>query len=420
MAAGSKPEKTALQTGLRHGAISLGVVALAGAIFAGAVQMMGDENAGSPEIAVNLFADRPGATPILKARIEESGDHGEATTHHASSTEHVSSDESHDEPTLQVDSPDGADHGVTIRHGVENASDDGSSVTITRASTTETKIASAEEVRKPLPKSPIAGFYERGPVGLLPRKDQDGRTPAEIYARPHVAGEKPQIALIVGGLGLKTSLTLQAIRDLPPEVTLSFVPYSSRLQTFIDAARKAGHEVLLELPMEPYDYPNVDTGPETLLTSATDEENARRLSILMGKATGYFGVINYQGAKLATDSRALTPIMGDVQDRGLAFFHDGGSPRSVFPSIAETLQMSFSEADRIVDTRPTPDAIDRNLLHLEALALQNGRALGVGFAYPVTVDQFQQWADTLEYRGYELVPASVAAGVTAIEDNSGS
>lgn len=413
----AKLEKSALQTGMRHGAFSLAALGVIGAAIAGIVQMTGDETAGSPSITADLFADRPGATPILKARLETDEAHDSHDAHAAPNTDHADASASH-EPTLPVSmpgetaaKPDSA-HGVTVRHGADD--DDGSSVKITRVAAAT---ADAEpEKRKPLRKSPVKGFYERGPVGLLPKRAEDGRTPAEIYARAHQVTEKPKIALIVGGLGLKTSLTMQAIRDLPPEVTLSFVPYSSRLQTFINEARKAGHEVLLELPMEPYDYPNVDSGPETLLTSATDEENARRLSILMGKATGYFGVINYQGAKLATDSRALTPIMNTVNDRGLAFFYDGGSPRSVFPSVAETLQVPFFEADRIVDTRPTPDAIDKNLLHLEALALQNGQALGVGFAYPVTVDQFQNWAETLEYRGYELVPASVAAGVAAIED----
>jgi polysaccharide deacetylase 2 family uncharacterized protein YibQ len=61
--------------------------------------------------------------------------------------------------------------------------------------------------------------------------------------------------------------------------------------------------------MEAYDYPNVDTGPQTLVTSAKAEENVRRLSILLGKATGYFGVTNYQGAKFATDSAAATPVI---------------------------------------------------------------------------------------------------------------
>jgi len=69
------------------------------------------------------------------------------------------------------------------------------------------------------------------------------------------------VALIIGGLGLNAATTRQAIESLPPEVTLSFVPYADGLQGWIDMARAAGHEVMLEAPMEPADYPSNDPGP---------------------------------------------------------------------------------------------------------------------------------------------------------------
>jgi uncharacterized protein len=196
-------------------------------------------------------------------------------------------------------------------------------------------------------------------------------------------------------------------------VTLSFVPYAIDLQTWINRARAAGHEVMLELPMEAYDYPNVDGGPQTLLTSVKPEENLRRLSLLMGKASGYFGVTNYQGAKFATDGRAASPVLKALKDRGLVFMHDGAAARSALPEAAKTAGLQFSTADRIVDAELSADAIDRELLQLEALAIQNGKAVGVGYAYPVTIEQFRLWTEGLKAKGYQLAPASSAAGVTA-------
>ena len=163
--------------------------------------------------------------------------------------------------------------------------------------------------------------------------------------------------------------------------------------------------------MEAYDYPNVDSGPQTLLTSAKPEENLRRLNILMGKATGYFGVTNYQGARFATDAAAATPVMKALKDRGLLFLHDGAAARSVLPQAANQTGLDFTVADRIVDAELSADAIDRELLALEALAIQNGKAIGVGFAYPVTIEQFRIWAEGLKAKGYQLAPASASAGV---------
>ena len=111
------------------------------------------------------------------------------------------------------------------------------------------------------PAAPLPGLWEDGPGGPLPMISADGRRPDEAYARAHAPRTGPVVALIVGGLGMSERLTLEAIETLPPEVTLSFAPYANDLQGWIDRARAAGHEVLIELPMEPFDYPNNDPGP---------------------------------------------------------------------------------------------------------------------------------------------------------------
>src|SRR5207244_2764329 len=87
---------------------------------------------------------------------------------------------------------------------------------------------------EPLAPAPIAGFFAPSPAGLLPIIATDGRTPFEAYRRPFVANGRPKVALIVGGLGLNTRSTQQAIETLPAEVTLSFSPYAEGLQGWID------------------------------------------------------------------------------------------------------------------------------------------------------------------------------------------
>ena len=69
----------------------------------------------------------------------------------------------------------------------------------------------------------------------------------------------------------------------------------------------------------------------------------------------------------------------------------------------------LSVADRVLDADPSTRSIDARLLELEALAIQNGNALGSGFAYPVTVDALVSWTEGLEQRGYQLAPASHVA-----------
>lgn len=252
----------------------------------------------------------------------------------------------------------------------------------------------------PLVPAPIVGLTAPGPGGaLLPIIGPDGRGPAEAYARPFKGDGRPKVALVVGGLGLNAALTRKAIETLPPEVTLSFAPYAEGLQGWIDLARANGHEVLLEAPMEPADYPQNDPGPMTLLADSSPEETTRKLEWLLSRATGYFGLTNYLGSRFLATPSATGALATALRGRGVAFIDDGSAIRKV-PGPPR------ASADRVVDDDLSADAISRQLAALEAQARNRGQALGSGFAYPVTVEEAARWAQGLPERGFQLAPAS--------------
>ena len=251
----------------------------------------------------------------------------------------------------------------------------------------------------PLPPAPIAGLSQPGPNGPLPTIATDGRVPAQAYARPFRSNGRPRVALIVGGLGLNAVTTRAAIERLPAEVTLSFVPYAEGLQGWIDLARAQGHEVMLEMPMEPSGYPNNDPGPHTLLASGEAADIQARMNWLLGRATGYFGVTNYMGDRFATSDAGMTAFMTILRQRGVAFLDDGSMSRS-------RGAWARASANRIIDEEQNPTAIVAQLNALEALAKGSGQALGTGFSYPVTVEAVARWTADMDARGLQLAPAS--------------
>lgn len=256
-------------------------------------------------------------------------------------------------------------------------------------------------------RAPFAGLTEPGPGGPLPVIGANDQRPSRAYARPfHGDPNTPMIGIVVGGMGVNPSVTNAAIDNLPPEVALSFSPYVADLQDWINRARAAGHEVLIEAPMEPFDYPNSDTGPYTLLADGPAEENERRLMWILSRTTGYFGVANYQGTRFSTSRPAVESLMHSLERRGVAYLHDGVGRRSLIDTVGTSTNVEYAIADRILDEELSPSIIDQRLLALEALAIQNGAALGSGFAYPVTVDQVEAWSQGLELRGYQLAPPS--------------
>ncbi len=254
-----------------------------------------------------------------------------------------------------------------------------------------------------LAQAPIAGLTAPGPGGApLPIIAADGRTAADAYARPFTPNGRPKVSVVIGGLGLNAQTTRAAIETLPGEVTLSFAPYAEGLQGWIDLARAHGHEVLLETPMEPADYPANDPGPYTLIAANRPEDTVRKLEWLMSRATGYFGLSNYLGARFIDNDQAMTTFNAVLKARGLAFVDDGLAARRSGP-------VPRASADRVIDDELSASAIDTQLRALENGATARGQSLGSGFAYPVTINQVRLWAAGLQARGLQLAPASALA-----------
>ncbi len=201
--------------------------------------------------------------------------------------------------------------------------------------------------------APDPRLIEKSRYGLLPRIGKDGARPADVYARPWSAASAkanaPRIALVIGGVGLSDAATAQAIDGLPGSVTLAFAPYGNDLKGKSAQAREAGHEVILQLPMEPIDYPQTNPGPHTLLVSASASENTENLHWLLARFTGYAGVANFLGAKFAMNSDALKPVLRDINARGLFFLDDGSTAQSMGLSLAQDLGLPAVRADILLD-----------------------------------------------------------------------
>jgi hypothetical protein len=189
-------------------------------------------------------------------------------------------------------------------------------------------------------------------------------------------------------------------------VTLAFAPYGSEVDRMVQHARAVGHEVLLQVPLEPFDYPDNDPGPQTLLVSLPAEQNLDRLHWLMSRFQGYVGLTNYMGARFTTSEPAMSPVLRDVAKRGLIYVDDGTSHRSIAGQAASAHNLPFAKGDIVIDSTPTPANIDKALARLEALARERGSAIGVASALPASIDRIAAWAKAAESRGVAIVPIS--------------
>jgi polysaccharide deacetylase 2 family uncharacterized protein YibQ len=176
----------------------------------------------------------------------------------------------------------------------------------------------------------------------------------------------------------------------------------------VTKARAAGHEVLLQIPLEPADYPTNDPGPHTLLTTLPPDENMKRLQWLMSRFTGYVGVTNLMGAKFELSQESFLPVLEELKARGLMFVDDGSVQNSAAGQIAPTIGLEYAGANVQIDTVQSPGDITKALGQLEALAKERGIAIGVASAKPGTNKQLAAWAEQLKGKGFVLIPVSAA------------
>jgi polysaccharide deacetylase 2 family uncharacterized protein YibQ len=213
--------------------------------------------------------------------------------------------------------------------------------------------------------------------------------------------------LLVTGLGLPDGPDSDVLKGLPAQVSVAYGAYGRSLQDGVAKVRADGHEVLLQIPLEPENYPTQDPGPHTLLTTLPPEENLKRLQWLMSRFTGYVGVTNHMGAKFEVATEAMQPVMEELKRRGLLYVDDGSVISPVGERLATAIGLDYSEA-RVQINAQSAAEIAKQLAALEAAAAEQGAAIGVAPANPATVKQITEWAGKLEAKGIVLVPVSTA------------
>lgn len=257
---------------------------------------------------------------------------------------------------------------------------------------------------------PDPELVEESKQGPLPKLSKDGRSPWQVYVRPSDPDEaRPRIAIVIGGLGMSRAATEAAINRLPGAVTLAFDPYAGGLNDWVAAARKAGHEVLMGLPMEPRDFPIRDPGPYALMTSLAAPQILQRLNFVLSRASGYVGLISVMGSRFVVEEDLIRPLLMTMRNRGLMYIDNDTGRQSLAPKIASAIDMARAIVDSSLDSDPSKAAIDAQLVKIEDRARRNSVTLALGRPFPATLGRLAAWISTLEGKKLALVPVSAIA-----------
>lgn len=266
------------------------------------------------------------------------------------------------------------------------------------------QVPALKESGRPLGSAPANDLLKQTANGPLPIR-AGTREPWRVYSRPVTTQQSkpgPRIAFVVTGLALSREATNAAINKLPPEISLSFSPYGSGLDGWIGKARENGHEILLDLPLEPANFPQHDPGAMAVLQSHSPGEALSHLDALLGKATSYVGLTATLGSPV-TSGENWTLMLKELRDRGLLLVGDGlvGVDDKVMPAAASVTA--------IADETPFRVAIDAKFARALLAAQRDGSALVTLSARPVSFERLLAFIASLPEKNVKLVPASALA-----------
>jgi hypothetical protein len=215
--------------------------------------------------------------------------------------------------------------------------------------------------------------------------------------------DAPRVAIVVVGLGLAEASTRASI-ELPAAVGLAFSPYGADAIEWQRKARQAGHEILVELPLEPLDSARSDAGPRALTVDGEPSAKLEGLEWVLGRSVAPSGLVAAPG-RFATQTEAFAPVAQMLADRRLGLIELGSEHLA---NVASAVGMAHASAVGPLDRELLPEAIDAALGSLEGAARHTGQAVAFAHPYPVTLARIAAWAESLGDRGLALVPPSRA------------
>jgi uncharacterized protein len=212
---------------------------------------------------------------------------------------------------------------------------------------------------------------------------------------------KPKIAIVIDDMGLDMNGSRHAVA-LPGFITLSYMPYATRLHEQTKDARESGHELLLHMPMEPVGSAN--PGPNALLTGLSQDELRRRLENALASFVGFDGMNNHMGSKFTADTAGMELVIDELQQRHLFFLDSRTSAQSVGARVAKQHGLPTISRDVFLDDDMSLKAVRGQLEQTERVARHKGYAVAIGHPHPATLQALEEWLPEAQKQGFVFVP----------------
>lgn len=215
-----------------------------------------------------------------------------------------------------------------------------------------------------------------------------------------------RLAVIVYGFGDDGALA-DRFFALPAPFAVALAPGDKPRLEMLEAARAGAREVVLHLPLEPINYPQVNPGPGTILVTMKPTQIGGLVRRYLDQAGPVSAVMNLTGSLATQDMTVMAAVYRELRSARTTFLHTQPAAGSVCKSLASEIGVAYEEPDAVIDQEALAEratALDRRWKRVLAAARDRHRTIVLVRASPLTLEWLPRALDLDRLQGVSAVP----------------
>jgi len=213
-----------------------------------------------------------------------------------------------------------------------------------------------------------------------------------------------KISIIIDDLGHDRELA-EAFIGLNFPVGISVLPVARHTDAIVRLANHRKRELMLHLPMEPKNYPELDPGPGALMVGMPDEEIKKTVRKHLRQVGGARGVNNHMGSLFKENKEKMAVVMREIKKGGLFYVDSSTTSETVAFRTAKEAGVPVASRSVFLDNDLSSQAMKFQMERLLGMAGHGGSAIGIAHPHEETRNFLQKRLPELKGR-VRLVPVS--------------
>ncbi len=227
--------------------------------------------------------------------------------------------------------------------------------------------------------------------------------PEEPSERP-----APRLALVLFGFGDDLDGAVRVF-GMPVPFAVALAPDTKTSGAMFRAAHEQGREVVLHIPLEPVNYPQLNPGPGTLLVTMKPDRATGTMRRWLDRSGAVVGVANHMGSLATQDMTLMGAVYRELKRRHLPFIHVRPAAGSVCRPLAAEMGVIYDEPDAVLDAEArakTTKALDQRWSEILEQARERKRTAVWVRVTPLTREWLGRATTVKRLGGVDLAPLS--------------